>query len=281
METTAPFRYETLPGPGSDQAEPHGPDWPTALPADETPGAAPYDAADATTLGLVELLLKDPGRVDRLNREPDRQRELFPRFLLVAEASYLLFGVVILLIINLAPAAAYPHSLWLRMPPAHWGDGTALSLPLAYTLGLVLAACVCLPAFYFYSLLAGVKMTWLQITSVIGKGMAANAIMLLGILPVYVAAVLGEIVFAAPTEVLQWTLKLGLLLPFVAGLWGLRAIYLGVMDLAASLPPRWQCRRHCFLRRLVLSWAAVYTAVVPIMIYRLWEYFAVYLHGLA
>jgi hypothetical protein len=275
METATPFRSDTLLGPGDDADEP------TALPVEETPGPAPRDASEATTLGLVELLLKDPARVDRLNREPDRQRELFPRFLLVAEASYLLFGVVILLIIKLAPAAAYPHSLWLRMPPAHWGDGTALSLPLAYTLGLVLAACVCLPAFYFYSLLAGVRMTWLQITSVVGKGMAANAVMLLGILPVYVAAVLGEIVFAAPTEVLQWTLKLGLLLPFVAGLWGLRAIYLGVMDLAASLPPRWQCRRHCFLRRLVLSWAAVYTAVVPIMIYRLWEYFAAHLHHVA
>jgi hypothetical protein len=34
------------------------------------------------------------------------------------------------------------------------------------------------------------------------------------------------------------------------------------------------CRRQCFLRRLTLSWAAVYTAVVPVMIYRLWEHFA-------
>jgi hypothetical protein len=281
METATPLGHATLSGPETDPGGDLWSDEPTALPADDTPGAAAWNVNKATTLGLVELLLKDPARVDQLNREPERQRELFPRFLLVAEASYLLFGVVILLIINLAPAAAYPHSLWLRMPPAHWGDGTAPSLVLAYTLGLVLAACVCLPVFYFYSLLAGVRMTWLQITSVVGKGMAANAVMLLGILPVYVAAVLGEIVFAAPTAALQWTLKLGLLLPFVAGLWGLRAIYLGVMDLAASLPPRWQCRRHCFLRRLVLSWAAVYTAVVPIMIYRLWEYFAAHLHRLA
>ena len=48
----------------------------------------------------------------------------------------------------------------------------------------------------------------------------------------------------------------------------------GMMDLAAGLPAEWQCRRRCFLRRLILSWSAVYVAVVPLMIYRLWEYFA-------
>jgi hypothetical protein len=98
--------------------------------------------------------------------------------------------------------------------------------------------------------------------------------MLLGVLPIYVAGVLGLIVFAAPASALQWTLALGLALPFLAGLWGMRAIYQGILDVAATMPESWQCRRHCFLRRLTLSWAAVYTAVVPVMIFRLWEYFA-------
>jgi hypothetical protein len=149
-----------------------------------------------------------------------------------------------------------------------------LSLPLAYGLGLVLAACVCLPSFYFYSLLAGVKASWSQITSLVGKGMAANAVMLLGVLPVYVAAVLGLVVFNADLEWLRWTLKFGLLLPFVAGLWGLRSVYLGVTDLGETMPPAWRCRRRCFLRRLTFSWAAVYATVVPVMVYRLWEFFA-------
>jgi hypothetical protein len=30
-------------------------------------------------------------------------------------------------------------------------------------------------------------------------------------------------------------------------------------------------RRGCFLRRLVLSWSAIYTAVMPVMIYSVWE----------
>src|SRR5262249_53112450 len=108
-----------------------------------------------STFGLIEMLLKNPAGVDQLNRAPDLQGELFPRFLLIGLTSYLIYSFVMLLILTIAPAPAYPHSLWLHMPPASWSDGTALSLPLAYTIGIVLAACVCLPSFYFYSLLAG------------------------------------------------------------------------------------------------------------------------------
>lgn len=236
--------------------------------------AAELEAKAQSTLGLVELLLKRPEAVDQLNRRPVWQRELFPRFLLIGEVSYLAYALIMVLLINLAPPAAYPHSVWLRLPDASWWNGTALGLVLGYTLGILLAACVCLPSFYFYSLLAGVKMSWLQISSLVGKGTAANAVLLLGILPIYVALVLGLVVLRAPAEHLQLTLKLGLLLPFLAGLWGLRSIYLGILDLGANLPPHWQSRRQCFLRRLTLSWAAVYTAVVPVMIYRLWESFA-------
>jgi hypothetical protein len=112
-------------------------------------------------------------------------------------------------------------------------------------------------------------MSWLQIASIVVRGSAANGVMLLGILPIYVAIALGLLVTNAPAEWLGATLLFGLLLPFVAGLWGLREIYRGVMHVGASLSI--DCQRACFLRRLTLSWAAVYTAVVPVLIYRLWE----------
>jgi len=239
-----------------------------------TPAGPPPSGQEQTTLGLVELLLKEPALVDRLNRDPKAQRELFPRFLLIAQAGFLAFGLVVLMLLNLAPASAYPHCPVLTVPPASWANGTAVALPLAYCLGIVLAACVCLPSFYFFSLLAGVKMSWSQIVSVLGKGMAANAVLLLGILPIYVALALGLLVAAAPDDALRWTLAVGLLLPFVSGLWGLRAVYRGIMDLSGAMPLDWQCRRRCFLRRLTFSWAAVYAAVLPVMIYRLWESFA-------
>src|SRR5262249_53760930 len=198
--------------------------------------------------GLCARVLKSPATVDRLNRDPWRQRELFPRLLFIALTSYLVYASLMVLILNLAPAAAYPQNELIELPRAAWTDGSAWALPLAYALGIVLAACVCLPSFYFYGLLAGGRLSWFAITSLIGKGMAANAILRLGLVPIYVGGALGAVVFAAPTEILKPVLALGLILPFIAGLWGMRAIYVGLMDVAAVLPAEWQCRRRCFLR---------------------------------
>jgi hypothetical protein len=235
-------------------------------------GTKPPEApVPPTTLGLAELLLKNPERVDQLNRDPSLQGELFPRLLLIGEVGFLVYSLVMVLLWNVGPVRA-ADALPLRLPPARWNDGTALSLPAAYTLSIVLASCVCLPSFYFYSLLAGVNMRWSEIVSLIAKGTAANGIMLLGVLPIYVAAVLGFIVLKVPAEVLALALGLGLLLPFVSGLWGLWAIYQGVVHTVQVRPEQWRCGRGCFLRRLTLSWAAVYATVVPVMVYRLWEF---------
>src|SRR5262249_19985034 len=89
-----------------------------APPREEAPAAA----GDAVSLlGLVELLLKDPERLDALNRQEARQAELMPRFLAIALASFALFGLALLLILHFAPAAAYPHTLF-PVPPARLTD---------------------------------------------------------------------------------------------------------------------------------------------------------------
>src|ERR1700676_4565850 len=80
--------------------------------------AAP-EANEHATLGLVELLLKDPDRVDSLSREAARHRELIPRFLGIALGSYLLYSAAMLVILNVSPAGAWPRSL-LPMPAARW-----------------------------------------------------------------------------------------------------------------------------------------------------------------
>jgi TctA family transporter len=98
--------------------------------------------------------------------------------------------------------------------------------------------------------------------------------MLMGLLPIYVAGALGLLVFRVPQEKVEIAFYFGLTLPFVAGLWGIRSVYLGFMQLADTLPPERRCRRECFLRRLTLACAACYTAVTPVMIYTLWDNFA-------
>jgi hypothetical protein len=238
---------------------------PVLEPADEEPLV---EANEHSLLGLSELLLKSPARIDRLTRDDHRQAELIPRFLIVALASFTLFSLAFILLLDSVEPTGLPPLL-----AAHWSRSVqpAVSLWLAYTLGLVAASGVCLPSFYFYSLLAGVRITMLEVTTHVLKGKASTAIMLVGLLPIYVAVVLGLIVFKAQPESLQSVLTLGLALPFLAGLWGVWSIYRGFLRLADTLPVSCRDQRACFLRRLTVAWAAVYTAVTPIMIYTLWE----------
>ncbi len=246
----------------------------TALPVDPA-GDALEVRADYSILGLVELLLKSPSRLDAvMNGDERKPIQMIPRFLGIALASYLLFCIAMIVILNTAPAAAYPAREPLPAPPADWSNGSALGMLLAYTIGLVATTCICLPSFYFFGLLAGVRLTMLQVVGQVVRSKASAAIVLVGILPIYVAVVLGLIVFQAQAPFLQYWLYLGLILPFIAGLEGVRSIYLGVRAMAVTLPAERRYRRECFLRRLTLSWSAVYTLVAPVMIYQLWVHLA-------
>ena len=226
---------------------------------------------------MTELLLKDPGRLDHLAREQGRQSSFVPSFLAIGLASFGLFALVLVLTLNAAPAEALPAPL-VGLWTTHSAEA-AIALWVAYTLGFTLATGVCLPSFYFYGLLAGVRVSWLQGTTLVMKGQAATAMMLLGILPVYLAAALGAIVFGMPPDRLRIVLVIGLGLPFIAGLWGVRSIYVGFLSLADTLPPDRLADRECWLRRLTLACSACYTAVCPVMIYTLWRFVAEQLSG--
>jgi len=245
----------------------------SAAPAD--PPAPEVTADEHSVLGLTELLLKDPDRVDRLAREEDEQPFLIPRFLAVGLTSFSLFALALVLTLGAAPATALPWPLagtWSAHPTE-----AGVALWLAYALGFTLTTGVCLPSFYFYALLAGVRVSWLQVTAQVMRGQGATALMLMGILPVYLAIALGAIVFGVPAEILKGVLTVALLLPFVAGLWGVRAIYIGFLGLSDTLPPERRCQRECWLRRLTAACSACYTAICPLMIYTLWNYFAEHL----
>jgi hypothetical protein len=81
---------------------------------------------------------------------------------------------------------------------------------------------------------------------------------------------MGIVVFRAPAAFTDPTLLLGLLLPFIAGLWGTRSLYVGFANVCDTIPECLREKRACLLRRLVLSWCVVYTAVAPVMIHTLW-----------
>lgn len=228
-------------------------------------------ARERSVLGLAELLLKDRKSADELLREKNQQADLIPRFLAIAFASFTIYAWAMILLLDVAPHDAIPTVL-----AASWGLAfrPALALWLAYALGLIAATGICLPSFYFYGLLAGVKISFVEIVGHSMKGAASTAIMLMGILPIYVAIALGMLVFRAPISGQQAIFTLGLVLPFIAGLWGVFSLFQGFMRLADTLPGGRGGKRTCFLRRMTLSWSACYTAVTPLMIYTLWIHLA-------
>ena len=227
-------------------------------------------SGEHSALALAELLLKDRVQVDDMLRDDSRQVDLIPRFLVIVLTSFSAYAWAMVLLLHAAPNGSMPSVLadgW------SFAVGPAVGLWLAYALGLVAASGICLPSFYFYGLLAGVKISFPQVVTHCLKGQASTAIMLIGILPIYVAVALGMLIFAAPVVGQQMVLSIGLVLPFIAGLWGVHSIYHGFMRLADTLPGRCRDRRTSFLRRLTLSWAACYTAVTPLMIHALWTHF--------
>ena len=253
---------------------------------------------DSSVPGLVELILKDRPQLERLIRDMNRQTTLVSRLLLISFCSFLLFGVAFAVILD--SAGVWPQLTALsdvfsaadegRTVPclklasdenrtSRWLEGSALTMLSAYSLGLIAATGICLPSLYFYGLLAGVRMSMRDVVLHALKAKATGAIALIGILPVYAAIAIGIVILngsasaTGPGVLLTAVLWLGLLLPFVGGLFGTWSMYRGFMRLANTLPLDRQTDRKCFLNRLALSWIGVYTAITPVMIFTLWEFF--------
>src|SRR6266545_8313291 len=98
------------------------------------------DGATPGSLALVEMILKDPARLDARLRDPERPLDLVPRLLGIALACFTLFGIVLATLLCLSPVGP-PHV------PRVGGFDSALALVLAYDVGLVAACGVCLPSF--------------------------------------------------------------------------------------------------------------------------------------
>jgi hypothetical protein len=254
--------------------------------SDDTVGVGP---ADISTLGLVELLLKNRRGLHQVLRTPAVHAVLLPRLLAIALTGFVLFGVTMSLVLTVSghwPAltaiATYIEtpfsrlmsfdaidSRWGKLAP--WISGQALVLTGAYAFGLVAASGVALPSLYFYCLLAGVRMTMLEVVVHAVKSKAIAAVALVGILPIYVAVAMGVVIFNFGDYWLRATLYLGLVLPFIAGFWGTASLYQGFSQLCDTMPVDRMASRECFMRRLVLSWSACYSAIMPVMIYSLWQ----------
>lgn len=253
-------------------------------------GSAPAtdEPVSSSVTGLIELILKRRDRLESLIRDPAQQASLVPRFLAIALVGFIFYGAALSLVFT--SAGQWPRltpiadliagrdgaAIYFEAMPAaasglgRWLDGSAPKLIAAYAIGLVAASGICLPSLYFYGLLAGVRMTMLDVVLHTLKAKATSAVALVGVLPIYAALGLGIVIFHVPEPVRDATFWLGLCLPFLAGLFGTYSLYRGFAGLASTLPAERRGIRAVFLERLVLSWGACYTAVTPIMIHTLW-----------
>jgi hypothetical protein len=261
-------------------------------PADPIEDSRPVEAAEIKTFGLVELLLKNRRRLHQALRDEAADAVMLPRLLGIAIVGFALFGVVMSLVLSVSNRwpTLTAISTWLEAPSTHlfsidvihsswgklwpWVGGRAFVLTAAYAFGLVAASGVALPSLYFYCLLAGVRMSMVEVVAHAVKAKAIAAVALVGILPIYVALAMGVVIFKVDEFWLQTTMVLGLLLPFIAGFWGTASLYQGFAQLCDTMPVERIANRQCFLRRLVLSWSACYSAIMPVMIYSLWAVFS-------
>ncbi|HEX3870343.1 MAG TPA: hypothetical protein VHV77_07905 [Pirellulales bacterium] len=242
-----------------------------SAPMETNPNPGPLD-----TTTVIELLLKDQRSLDRLLRDETAQRALIPRLLAIALGGFAIYGVTLTAILNLSHSTS---GFWFAIaPPAFWNHASVGNLTVAYCLGLIAANGICLPSFYFYTLLAGVRVTMVGIVVQALRGMAAGAVALVGILPIFVAMALNVVIYGRYLPLLNLYAILGLALPFIAGTWGAFCQYRGFMEMCDTIPERRRTRRTCMLRRLIIAWSGCYTFVTPLVIYSLWEHLARMLH---
>jgi hypothetical protein len=239
-------------------------------------------------LAIVELVLKDRPALNRLIREPTAQAELIPRFLALDLVAFTLFGLTVAFVMSVAgywpTLMDVPAFLEQDVEPlvgfepvtpvSVWLTGRVPALVAAYDLGLIATIGICLPSLYFYGLLAGVKMTFRDVVVHALKSQVVMSVVLIGILPGYVALGLATHIFQTPAQFTYLIVLLGMLLPFVAGLAGTYSLYTGFLELADTLPTRLQYERAIFLSRLLISWSVCWTAVTPVAIYTIWQTFS-------
>jgi len=281
--------HQAFAEPTSDSAAAEWLEFEDDTPLERTdPAADSVIAVDDGPLGLIELILKNPVQLDRLIRQPHQQAKLLPRFLAISLICFTFFGVALSLV--LSATSVWPHLFSIdsfitrkqsdlmqfqdfgsQSFAAPWTNGNAFRLIAAYAVGLIAATGICLPSLYFYGLLAGVRMTMMDVVLQSLKSKAVAAVTLVGILPIYAALGLAIAIFPIPVPARDAVLLLGLILPFIAGLSGTFSLYRGLSMLTDTMEKSRRVYRECFLQRLVLSWCAVYSAVSPVLIFTLWQ----------
>lgn len=222
--------------------------------------AAP--TADPTITDLLEWMLTDRDAYRAAIRVEHGQEHTLRRLLTIAMASFFVYGLVMSFVVSMTGA-----QLSFMTGPEGGRPGT-LSFSLAYSLGLIGAVGICLPSFYFFALQCGFRPTLRGIVVAIAGGQALTSVFLIGLLPVFAAAILGvELLGGDAVLMTLWTTA-GLFMPMVAGIAGARELREWFKGLAATLPPSARARRQGVVEFVGVWSTALYVAVAPVLVYQ-------------
>jgi hypothetical protein len=216
-----------------------------------------------TAPAFFDLVLRNDRRLDAVLRDEPTLASSLRQLLALALVGLAAHGLVL----GAAVWLELHRTLQLVFPPGHtlirdWftAGHPVLWMPLAFAGAFVLALAVCLPSFYFYTQLAGLDASFRLVTTQAVRTLSSTAVLLLGVLPFYVALVLAGVVKLVDHSTVR---LVGVTLPFVVGLYGIATLYRAFRELVTVLPLT-HPRRGNFLRRMVLAWGAVFLAVAPV-----------------
>lgn len=220
---------------------------------------------------LVDLLLRDRDQADRACADPATAARLLPRFIGLSALGIGAWSVVHGLLLSLSTQQLNPHGLF--------GAPITVTIPalfLAYEGALTGAQVAGLPTFSFYGLMAGFRTHAWRIATESLRARATAALVLMGLLPVYLAVGLGLVLlFPEPGGVgAAWqALVLGIggfTLPFVAGLAAPASLLRVFRKLAheAEDGRPGQGRRPMPLL-LAMAWSAVFSVMAPLGVLRI------------
>jgi hypothetical protein len=208
----------------------------------------------------AEMILRDQ---EKLSEEVQREEALpstIRTLLSISVLGLLIQGVVVGVVTQILHISAGSELAFMKSAHA------VLWMPPVFTAAFLGALSICLPSFYFYTQIAGLDASFRLVTAQALRAQATTSILLLGALPVYVAVALAAVLGVLVTP--DQAILIGVSLPFMMGLFGVHAVYKSFLDLLRTLPIT-HARRGNFVRRLVLAWGAVYTAIAPVALIRL------------
>lgn len=221
--------------------------------------AAPRSAQPSTVVNDLDTLIRNPRGLDAAIMDPAALPRWLSGLIRMSVVGLLVYGALVGAVAQLAGFES-----WLGALPA-------LTLPLTLVSAFMLTLAVCLPTFYFYTQLSGLDVPFRFIVVQALRVQAHTSVLLLGVLPFYAALALSMVLpLDLDTDAI---IMIGLALPFIMGLTGIRALHTSFKHMLPNIPITHE-RRGRFLLRMVLAWGAVFSVVAPVAMYKLGSVFA-------